>query len=283
MRIGYVVILICLVGASLAYFASPVVQAAPVQQQIATNTALPDGRIVYTVKTGDSCFLIEAVYGISDEQLHELNPAINQDCTNLQEGQELLVGIGGPAAAASVTPGPAPTAGPPTVTPTPFTGTTEICVLLFDDLNGDALHQEDEPAIAGGAISVAETSGQYSKTQETAINPDPTAYQGICFTDVPEGKYNIGAAIPDNYNPTMGLTYTLDLKAGDRAFVDFGAQSRDTTAVNPESPDAASGGTSPLLGFVGGVLLLGGIGLGWYALRSRRPRGRPRGGGLLRR
>jgi murein DD-endopeptidase MepM/ murein hydrolase activator NlpD len=283
MRIGYVVILICLVGASLAYFASPIVRAAPVLQQIATNTALPDGRIVYTVKTGDSCFLIEALYGISDEQLHELNPAINQDCTNLQEGQELLVGIGGPAAAASVTPGPAPTAGPPTVTPTPFTGTTEICVLLFDDLNGDALHQADEPAIAGGAISVTETSGTYSNTQETVINPDPEAYQGTCFSDVPEGKYNIGAAIPDNYNPTMGLTYTLDLKAGDRAFVDFGAQSRDTTAVNPESPDSTGGGTSPLLGFVGGVLLLGGIGLGWYALRSRNPRGRPRGSGLLRR
>ena len=283
MRIGYVVILVCLMGASLAYVGSQVVQAAPPQQQFATNTPLPDGRITYKIQAGDTCTKIQLLYGISLEQLRELNQNINADCTNLQEGQEVLVGIGGPAAAASVTPGPAPTAGPPTVTPTPFTGTTEICVLLFDDLNGDAMHQADEPAIAGGAISVTETSGKYSKTQETVINPDPTAYQGTCFSDVPEGKYNIGAAIPDNYNPTMGLTYTLDLKAGDRAFVDFGAQTRDTTVANPQSPETASGGTSPLLGFVGGVLLLGGIGLGWYALRARSPRGRPRGGGLLRR
>jgi murein DD-endopeptidase MepM/ murein hydrolase activator NlpD len=282
MRIGYGVILTCLVGASLAYIGSQVVEAAPPQQQFATNTPLPDGRITYNIQAGDTCTKIQLLYGISLEQLRELNQNINADCTNLQEGQEVLVGVGGPAPAVSITPGPAPTAGPPTVTPTPFTGTTEICVLLFDDLNGDAMHQADEPAIAGGAISVTETSGKYSKTQETVINPDPTAYQGTCFSDVPEGKYNIGAAIPDNYNPTMGLTYTLDLKAGDRAFVDFGAQSRDTTVVSPQSPDTGSGGTSPLLGLVGGVLLLGGIGLGWYALRSRSPRGRPRGG-LLRR
>jgi murein DD-endopeptidase MepM/ murein hydrolase activator NlpD len=283
MRIGYGVILVCLVGASLVYVGSQGVEAAPSQQQFATNTALPDGRITYKIEAGDTCSKIQLLYGISLEQLRELNQNINADCTNLQEGQEVLVGVGGPAAAASATPGPAPTAGPPTLTPTPFTGTTEICVLLFDDLNGDALHQADEPAIAGGAISVTETSGKYSKTQETAINPDPTAYQGTCFSDVPEGKYNIGAAIPDNYNPTMGLTYTLELKAGDRAFVDFGAQGRGTTVVNPESPDTGSGGTSPVLGFLGGVLLLAGLGLGWYALRLRGPRGRPRGGGLLRR
>ncbi|MFN2120817.1 MAG: LysM peptidoglycan-binding domain-containing protein [Anaerolineales bacterium] len=283
MRIGYFVILLCLVGASLAYIGSQVVEAAPPQQQFATNTPLPDGRITYKIEAGDTCTKIQLLYGISLEQLRELNQNINADCTNLQEGQEVLVGIGGPAAAASVTAGPAPTAGPPTVTPTPFAGTTEICVLLFDDLNGDTLHQADEPAIAGGAISVTETGGKYSKTQETTVNPDPTAEQGTCFSDVPEGKYNIGAAIPDNYNPTTDLTYTLDLKAGDRARVDFGAQSRGTTGVSPESPDTGSAGTSPLLGFLGGVLLLGGIGLGWFALRSRSPRGRPRGGGLLRR
>ena len=62
------------------------------------------------------------------------------------------------------TPGPSPTPLPPTITPTPFAGTTEICVLLFNDLNGDALRQADEPVIVGGAISVTEITGEYSKT-----------------------------------------------------------------------------------------------------------------------
>ncbi len=256
-------------------------QAAPAQQQVATNTALPDGRILYTVKAGDTCSLIGLLYNISIEQLRELNENINADCTNLIPGQNLLIALAGPAGP-SPTPGPSPTAAPPTVTPTPFAGTTEICVLLFNDLNGDALRETDEPVIPGGAISVSETSGKFSKTLETAANPDPNAYQGVCFSDVPEGNYNIGAAIPDNYNATMSLNYTMDVKAGDRAFVDFGAQSRETTVAVP-TPGNDGGGLSPLLGFFGGFLLLGGLGLGWYALRLRAPQSKLKRSGLLKR
>ena len=256
--------------------------AAPPPQGIPTNTSEANGNIYYLVQAGDNCFLIAALYGIDDTKLREQNPSINADCTNLIVGQKLLVGVGGPAAGASVTPGPSPTPAPPTITPTPPAGTTEICVLLFDDLNGDALREENEPPIVGGAISVTENSGKYSKTLETAVNPDPNAYQGTCFTEVPEGNYNIGAAIPDNYNPTMSLTYTFDLKAGDSAFVDFGAQSRDTDVAQPGNTDGG-GGTSPLLGFFGGVLLLGGIGLGWYALRLRKPQSKLKRSGLLKR
>jgi murein DD-endopeptidase MepM/ murein hydrolase activator NlpD len=258
-------------------------QAAPASQgvQFATNTPLPDGRILYKVQPGDTCTRIGLLHGISVEQLRQLNIKINADCTNLIPGDLLLVGTGGPAGAPPATPGPSPTPLPPTITPTPFTGTTEICVLLFEDLNGDALRQTDEPVIVGGAISVTEANGKYSETRPTTA-PDPAAdYPGTCFTDVPEGNYNIAAAIPDNYNPTMKLNYTLDVKAGDKAFVDFGAQSKNTTPNQP-SNDGGGGGTSPLLGFVGGLLLLGGVGLGWYALRMRNPRSKLQQSGLLR-
>jgi len=268
-------------GLLLSASAASAASADAPQQQFATNTPLPDGRIMYKIEAGDTCTKIQLFYSISLEQLRELNQNINSDCTNLIPGQQLLVGTGGPAAAA-FTPGPSPTPAAPTVTPTPFAGTTEICVLLFDDLNGDALRQADEPAIIGGAISVTEISGKFSKTLETAVSPDPAAYAGTCFGDVPEGKYNIGAAIPDNYNPTMSLTYTLDVKAGDRAFVDFGAQSRDATSTQPRNNPGGAGSTSPMLGILGGALLLGGVGLGWYALRLRNPPGRLRRGGLFK-
>ncbi len=257
------------------------VQAAPPAQQFATNTPLPDGRILYKVQAGDTCIKIALLYGISVEQMRQLNTKINADCSNLGAGDLLLVGTGGPAAGPTVTSGPSPTPAPPTITPTPFAGTTEICVLLFDDLNGDALRQTTETVIPGGAISVTEVDGKYSKSLKTEINPDPTAYPGTCFVDVPEGKYNIGVAIPDNYNPTMSLTYTLNVKAGDSAFVDFGAQSRDTTITQPQNNNSG-GGTSPLLGFFGGLLLLGGLGLGWYALRLRKPQSRLKQSGLLK-
>ncbi len=282
MKVGQVLLFCSIIAAAVLFGISLPAQAAPFQQQYATNTPLPDGRILYTIQAGDTCTRVQLLYGITLEQLRQLNQNINADCTNLIPGQQLVVGTGGPAAAPTITPGPSPTAAPPTVTPTPFAGTTEICVLLFNDINGNALRDAGENVIVGGAISVTEVTGKYSKTLETAANPDPTAYSGTCFADVPEGKYNIGVAIPDNYSPTMSLTYILDVKAGDTAFVDFGAQSRESTVAQP-SGSSSGGSTSPFLGLAGGLLLLGGLGLGWYALRLRSPQGKFKGSSWLKR
>jgi hypothetical protein len=117
---------------------------------------------------------------------------------------------------------------------------------------------------------------------DTVIPADPTVYQGVCFTDVPEGTYNVTVAIPDNYNPTMELSYSLKVNAGDRAFVDFGAQSQDVV-VDPGAEDNnTGGGTSLFLVIFGVVLLLGGAGLGYYAWRSNRPDSKLAGGGILK-
>ncbi len=249
------------------------------QTGIPTPTAGADGRIIYIVQAGDTCIRVALLNGISVEQLRVFNSKLDANCT-LIAGQELLIGLVGPAAA-TPTNGPSPTPAPPTLTPTPFTGTTQICVLLFDDKDGNALRSTTEPAIAGGAVSVTETNGKYSATQNTVINSDPTAYQGICFSDVPEGNYNISIAPPDKYNPTMALTYTLDVKAGDLAFVDFGAQSTATTiAENPQIP-SNNNPTFSLFGILGAVLLLGGAGLGWYAWRMGRPESKLSGGSNL--
>lgn len=283
MKARHILFVLFLVIALLAFGLSLPAHASPTLQQFATNTPLPDGRILYTIQPGDTCTRIQLLYNITEEQLRQLNQNINTDCTNLIPGQQLLVGTGGPGAAATITPGPSPTPAPPTVTPTPFAGTTEICVLLFNDINGNALRETGEDVVSGGAISVTEVTGKYSKTLQTAPNPDPTAYQGTCFTDVPEGKYNIGVAIPDSYSPTMSLTYTLNVNAGDTAYVDFGAQSREPAVAQPSGGSAGGGGTSPFLGLVGGILLLGGLGLGWYALRLRSPQGKFKSSNWLKR
>ncbi len=243
-------------------------QAAPLAQvQYATPTPGADGRIMYIVQPGDTCIRIALLNGITVDMLIQLNQnKLDKDCIVIA-GDQLLIGIAG-LEGGTPTSGPSPTAGPPSPTPTPFTGTTEICVLLFDDHNGDAFRQETEPAIAAGAISVTENNGAYSATRDTVINFDPEAYPGICFSDVPEGSYTISVAIPDNYNPTMLLNYDLEVKAGDRAFVDFGAQSRATT-VN--QPDDGGVSVSPALGIVGALLLLGGGALGYFAWISGKP------------
>jgi murein DD-endopeptidase MepM/ murein hydrolase activator NlpD len=251
------------------------VNAAPnAQQPISTPTPGSDGRIIYVVQPGENCIRVAALNGISVEQLRQLNSKLDENCT-LTAGQELLIGM--VSLAGTPTAGPSPTAAPPTASPTPFTGTTEICVLLFEDINGNSLREETEPAVAGGAVSVTEINGEYSAAQKTAIPADPTAYQGICFSNVPEGTYNITVGVPENYNPTMNPDYSLKVNAGDTAKVDFGVQSKAKVAGTGDTPKPEKT-TSPIIGIIGGLLLLGGAGLGYYAWRSGRPESKLSGG-----
>jgi hypothetical protein len=62
--------------------------------------------------------------------------------------------------------------------------------------------------------------------------------------------------------------------------VDFGAQSK--TATLEETPEDEGGRTSGL-GIVGLLLLLGGMGLGYYAYRSNQPKSKLKGSPLMKR
>lgn len=252
--------------------------AAPSLQQYLTPTPGTDGRILYKVKAGDNCFVVAALHNISVEQLRQLNSKLDENCT-LVEGQELLIGVVSPATS---TPEAITSLSTPTITPTPLSGTTEVCVLLYDDLNGNAVREETEIAVAGGAVSVTEINGAYSASLETVIPSDPAVYQGICFTDIPEGTYNISVAIPENYNATTALDSSLEVNAGDRAFVPFGIQSKDVVVDTIDDDGEGGNGQSTLLGIIGGILLLGGVGLGYYAYRTSRPESKLSGGGYLR-
>ncbi|HEY9528536.1 MAG TPA: LysM peptidoglycan-binding domain-containing protein [Anaerolineales bacterium] len=252
--------------------------AAP-DRQFVTATPGPDGRIMYVVVEGDSCLQVALLHGITVPQLRQFNTRLDEDCT-LSVGQQLVVGL---AQAEAPTAGPAPTLPSPTVTATPVSGTTEVCVLLFEDRNGDAVRQETELGIEGGAVSLTNLNGSYSETQNTssAVDPDTLLPVRACFLDVPGGEYNVSMAVPDEYNPTMLLSYTLTVKAGDRAEISFGAQSKTITVSEPA--DAQEGNRSSLLGVFGFLLLLGGAGLGYYAYRSGQPKSKLKGSPLTKR
>jgi hypothetical protein len=254
--------LLVLAGIFFLWSEIPVAASPAPQAAYPSPTPGPDGRIIYIVKAGDTCERLSILYDVSVEYIRTTNLLDNQ-CT-LREGKPIMLGLGGPSSP-SATPGPSPTPtlAPPTVTPG-VGGTAQICVLVYNDVNGDALRQADEPAIASAAISLTSLDGTYSKTLTSVINPDATAYQGMCYLDVPPGKYTVSAAAPDGYNPTIDLTSNVEVVPGDTAFVNFGAQSK-TTATQQSGK-----GPSPLLGIVGAALLLGGIGLGVYAWRMLR-------------
>jgi LysM domain. len=272
--LGLVVLALFFLGILLPLSAS----AAPARQFV-TATPGPDGRILYTVVAGDSCLQVAFLHGITVPQLRQFNTRLDENCT-LTVGQQLVVGL---VSSSVATAGPAPTLPSPTVTATPVSGTTEVCVLLFDDTNGDALRQETELGIEGGAVSLTNLNGSYSQQQNTSAAVDPDTLEPVrtCFIDVPGGEYNVSMAVPDTYNPTMLLSYTLTVKAGDRASVDFGAQSKTLTVNQPA--DAQSNNRSSLLGIFGFLLLLGGAGLGYYAYRSGQPKSKLKGSPLTKR
>jgi len=228
----------------------------PRQDQIYlyTPTALADGRILYVVQADDTCTSITLKMGITEDQLRLNNNITDLDCL-LQIGRQLLITTVTPAPAATNTPTPT---GP---TPTPFYGLGQICVLLFNDLNGNGQAETTETSIAGGAISITDRSGQTSVTGTTDASGS-----AVCFDKLPEGNYNVSVAIPEGYNPTTNLNYPITVKAGDSIYLDFGAQPGSGAA----SPLVIGGTRSPLLGIFGGILILAGVGLGFYFLRSRK-------------
>jgi len=264
--IAVVLVTFLLLRLSFAALAAPAAQV----QAYTTPTPGADGRIIYVVEEGDNCLRISLLTGVSMEFLRQTNH-LDENCTILT-GQQLVIGISAPAAA-SPTPGPSPTPTSVLPTPTPVSGgAAEVCVALYDDINGDGLRQANtdalgnylptgtEPIVAGGAISLTSLTGTYSRTLDTVEGYDP-----VCFTDVPDGKYSVSAAVPDGYSPTTVLNYSMEVKPGDITYVSFGTQVKSQTSTESETPTQ-----SPILGVVGALLLLGGIGLGIFAWRMRK-------------
>ncbi len=241
---------------------------------IPTPTPGPDGRIIYIAKEGDNVWYISAISGISTDKFRELNPFIINDI--IVPGQAYLLGFAGPSAGAP-TAGPVPTQAAVTPSPTSSPGWGILCVLLYNDINGDSMRQETEPSIPGGEISVSNRQGTVSLTAETPaggasatiVNPTPQESGYTCFDQLLQGEYLISVAAPEGYNRTTVLNKTLRLEAGQTTQLAFGAQANSElsaeTALIPESPRK-----SPVLGILGGILLAAGIGLGIYATLLRR-------------
>jgi hypothetical protein len=255
-KIGFAFSLVLFVGLLLR-IALPV-SASPAPQVYPTPTAGTDGRILYTVQQGDSCISISLKTQVSENQLRSLNN-LDSNCTVL-EGQKLLLGV-----VTVTTPTPGLTTTPTSALPksTPYNGNGNVCVYLFNDINGNNLVDSNETAIAGGAVSLINRSGNVSKTGTTDASGNP-----LCFSNIPEGDYNISMAPPEGYNSTTTMNYPLKLKAGDSDTVDFGAQeSLKTTGTGGTDPGNTR---SPLLAILGAALVLAGAGLGIYFRQLKR-------------
>jgi hypothetical protein len=227
-----------------------------------TPTPGPDGRIVYIVQDGDSFWTIAAIAGISLEELYALNGIQANDFAI--PGTELVLGYGGPTEPTTDVASQS-TSSPAEPTATPVFSTGEICVLLFNDVNGNARLEEGEPALEDGQISIVDVNGVVAAEATTDENPE-----GQCFEDLDAGDYNVSAAVPEAYNATTSMSLPLRLVAGDVKYVQFGAQ--PSALILDELPDVDQE-RSVWFGIIGVLLLFAAGGLGYYASRySRRSR-----------
>ncbi|MGE5222432.1 MAG: LysM peptidoglycan-binding domain-containing protein, partial [Omnitrophica WOR_2 bacterium] len=126
-----------------------------------TPTPGPDGKIIYIAQANDNAWRIAAIFGLQLNDLRTLNKW--GDNPIIKEGDKIILGYAGPAEP-TFTPGPSATPAPLLPSPSPMPGYGNLCVFLYNDQNGDSLHQEEEPSIPLGAISVSNRSGSVSKT-----------------------------------------------------------------------------------------------------------------------
>ncbi len=248
---GLVMVALVLLAVDFPAAAAPLPQA-----YYQTPTAGADGRILYTVKSGDTCISISLLNNIAMDQLRKLNNITGADCPVIV-GQKLLLAT---VQTATVPVGPVPTETPMKPSPTSYNGNASVCIMLFEDINGNGMPDAGENPLAGGAVSITDRLGKVSLTGSTTGGADP-----LCFATVPEGDYNVSVAVPAGYNATTNTNYPLKVTAGDQTVLDFGAQISAKAAPPPPS----EGGHSPMLGILGGLLVVCGIALGVVMLFMR--------------
>jgi len=174
-----------------------------------------------------------------------------------------------PVAAVTATPqGQVPV---PTATPTPTPG--QVCVLAFNDRNGDGQQSADENPLAGVVFALADSNGpKDSYTTDGVSEP-------YCFADLQPGSYTLTAKAPGGYSGTSPKTQIVAISGGKEDFV-FGAR-RGGAVATPTRASSGGGGNgaaSGLLGGAGRYILVGAallvlIGLGFVAgfvLMNRR-------------
>jgi len=209
----------------------------------ATATPRPDGAIVHVVESGDTLFGIALEYGVSVDQIRQLNAgSIDGDIISI--GQELVISM--PAQAP--TPLPAPlTPEPTTVADKPDTpdspdvpvsepagdGTASICILAYHDRNGDTFQDpESEELLPNAHFSVADASGVIAEYDSDGIS------EPYCFTGLAAGAYRVIGEAPAGYRVSGPVERSVALSDGALMDLQFG-NARDEGAVLETSSGSA--------------------------------------------
>jgi LysM repeat protein len=206
-------------------------------------TARPDGATVHIVESGDTLFGIALRYGVSVDELRQLNAGSIGDNDIIQPGQELVISVSSQAPTATPLP-PPPTATPEAesaaaTAPPPEPEGASICVLAFHDRNGDTVRNPDsEELLPNVEFTLANASGVLSEHTTDGVS------EPYCFAGLAPGPYRVIQQAPAGYRPT-GLPEQNVALAADTSFDFQFGNARTQAAASSEETDAGNAETSP--------------------------------------
>ena len=242
----------------------PAVTAGPPPTPLPTPTPRPDGSIVYIVQVGDTLSLISQKTGVPVEQIRALNASSIGDGYIIHVGQELVLSLPSET--------PEPTSPPPPSNPEAVaevseegegegegaeTNSASICVLSFNDRDGDTFYNKDiEERLPNAQISLANETGIVSQYTTDGVN------EPYCFTGLTAGAYRVIHNPPPTYAASGTAEQHVALTDGATINLAFG-NVRSEDAAEPASPSdgGENGGDGMRSVFstvakVSGVLLL---------------------------
>ena len=134
-------------------------------------------------------------------------------------------------------------------------GSSQICVLAFDDQDGNGKREADEPLLAGVSFTLADAAGV------KGLYKSDGSSEPYCLGKLDPGSYTVRAKAPANFESTTG-GQAFSLAVGAQYDAVYGAKRLGGEASSsgnaPGSPasTSSSSGTSTL-----GRVVLGGLGV----------------------
>jgi len=218
----------------------------------------PDGSVWHIVQSGDTLFIIAIEYGVTVDQIMQLNRL--QPGDYLRVGQELMVK--GLTQLPTATASPQPEQVPPvaaTLQPTTVASTPEpagLCIQAFNDHNENGLYDGNEELVANVKFTVLSGESQIAAYTTNGV-AEPR-----CFTDLVPGAYAVRVELPSSYVSTTDEQIGLALAAGQTARVVSGVRlsgEKDMPKPTPAGLDRMTGMFGQYKGVLVGVLLVAGL------------------------
>jgi hypothetical protein len=143
-------------------------------------------------------------------------------------------------------------------------GTGQICVLAFDDQDGNGKREPDEPLLAGMSFTLADDAGVVKRSYKTDGVSEP-----YCFGSLAAGAYTVQARGAGSREVTTPGQWAISLSNLAEFKAEYGVRQVGSGAVKPPAgdaqPAATSGGSMSTLGRIVlgvlGLVVLAGAGL----------------------